>query len=275
MLVKEEEITVFTVDMCPNNNYFDTLICKKCIEQAKKVFKKSKFKIYTPEDEIVKQCMNEYKESFKHIDTINKKNEGFEWKSDIVRIYILSKLKNHLYFDSDVYFDDINISVNNSSSIKSMLDSDKNKFYYGSFAIIWNGNDFEIFKKILNFYKDKFLNEIKILSDIEITPFFKSEYNMFERHVQNYHYSEIFMFSKGCIDTKYVQVDKNKLEYIKKIKNKEELFKNIVLTKRFKEYDEIYCGLDVFYWGYVFDTYDEFKDFLYKNKFSNMKLSFI
>ena len=272
-IVKEEEITVFMVDLNPKDGYFNTFICEKCIKQAKKVFSKSKFKIYTPDDEIVKKCLEEYKEAFDFIDLKKKKNmAGLMWKADIIRIYILSKLKNHLYLDSDIFLDNVNIDIN-ENSIKSQLEKSKGKFLNNNFSIIWNGEDLKTFEKFLHFYKNDFFKKNSIYNDSAVCAELKNT-NIFEKYFKHYHYSEVIMFKNGKI--KYLPVTREKIEIIKQFKSKKDLLlKNVILTKQFKDLDEPYCEEDVIYWGYIFNTFEDFKEYALKNKPEGTTIEFI
>ena len=73
---------------------------------------------------------------------------GYEpFLADLIRIYILSKNKNYLYIDSDIYFKNLDI-------LKYLKEEPKAFFPY-SFCGLWSGEHPETFQVVLDrFYKD-------------------------------------------------------------------------------------------------------------------------
>ena len=82
-MIDEKEITFFTIDL---NNYIEkNVVATFCINHFKESFPNLKFKVYTPKDQIVKNCCEE----FKYL--LNILLNAFrcpQIASDVVRIYI-------------------------------------------------------------------------------------------------------------------------------------------------------------------------------------------
>ncbi len=274
-IVNENEITAFMIDVCPGNGYFNTPICKKCVEQAKKIFKN--FKIYTPNDDIVKQCMSEFKDEIGFF----LKEKRLEFVADIIRIYILNKTEKSLYLDSDFFV------MNNK--IKKDLELNKVKFFYDCFCCIWNGGDKNnIFDKILKFYKVEMLKKesfkVEMLKkeyyhDRSVLKSINQSHDNFVADLGCQHYFEGFIFGfKFREILNYINLDdKSKMEAIKKITNlKDYLMKNFLFLKRYQEDDDYTCGIStIFYWGYIFDTLEDTKKYIIENKSPRSKAIFL
>ena len=104
-------MTIFTIDTDPEQKFLKSdNVSKVCLERLKDLIKDTdiEFKIFTPKDEIVDECLKKYSNYTKYI-----KGEvpvGYEpFLADLIRIYILSKNKNYLYIDSDIYFKNLDI----------------------------------------------------------------------------------------------------------------------------------------------------------------------
>lgn len=140
-MIDEKEITFFTIDL---NDYIEkNQVASFCVNHFKTSFPELKYKIYTPKDKIVKECMEEYGEI---IDVLLNGFACPQIASDVVRLYILSKKKKHIYLDGDIFIRDFNFL--------KRVDPKKSLFFLGGFQMIYSGNDNkEVFRKILDFYK--------------------------------------------------------------------------------------------------------------------------
>ena len=142
-------MTIFTIDTDSEQKFLKSdNVSKVCLERLKDLIKDTdiEFKIFTPKDEIVDECLKKYSNYVKHI-----KGEvpvGYEpFLADLIRIYILSKNKNYLYIDSDIYFKNLDI-------LKYLKEEPKAFFPY-SFCGLWSGEHPETFQVVLDrFYKD-------------------------------------------------------------------------------------------------------------------------
>lgn len=142
-------MTIFTIDTDPEQKFLKSdNVSKVCLERLKDLIKDTdiEFKIFTPKDEIVDECLKKYSNYTKYI-----KGEvpvGYEpFLADLIRIYILSKNKNYLYIDSDIYFKNLDI-------LKYLKEEPKAFFPY-SFCGLWSGEHPETFQIVLDrFYKD-------------------------------------------------------------------------------------------------------------------------
>lgn len=142
-------MTIFTIDTDPEQKFLKSdNVSKVCLERLKDLIKDAdiEFKIFTPKDEIVYECLKKYSNYTKHL-----KSEvpvGYEpFLADLIRIYILSKNKNYLYIDSDIYFKNLDI-------LKYLKEEPKAFFPY-SFCGLWSGEHPETFQVVLDrFYKD-------------------------------------------------------------------------------------------------------------------------
>ena len=142
-------MTIFTIDTDPEQKFLkNDNVSKVCLERLKDLIKDTdiEFKIFTPKDEIVDECLKKYSNYTKYI-----KGEvpvGYEpFLADLIRIYILSKNKNYLYIDSDIYFKNLDI-------LKYLKEEPKAFFPY-SFCGLWSGEHPETFQVVLDrFYKD-------------------------------------------------------------------------------------------------------------------------
>ena len=142
-------MTIFTIDTDPEQKFLKSdNVSKVCLERLKDLIKDTdiEFKIFTPKDEIVDECLKKYSNYTKYI-----KGEvpvGYEpFLADLIRIYILSKNKNYLYIDSDIYFKNLDI-------LKYLKEEPKAFFPY-SFCGLWSGEHPETFQVVLDrFYKD-------------------------------------------------------------------------------------------------------------------------
>lgn len=142
-------MTIFTIDTDPEQKFLkNDSVSKVCLERLKDLIKDTdiEFKIFTPEDEIVDECLKKYSNYVRHIK--NEVGPGYEpFLADLIRIYILSKNKNYLYVDSDIYFQNLNI-------LKYFKEEPVAFFPY-SFCGLWSGEHPEGFQIILDrFYKD-------------------------------------------------------------------------------------------------------------------------
>ena len=142
-------MTIFTIDTDPEQKFLKSdNVSKVCLERLKDLIKDTdiEFKIFTPKDEIVDECLKKYSNYAKHL-----KNEvgiGYEpFLADLIRIYMLSKNKTYLYVHSDIYFKNLDI-------LKYLKEESKAFFPY-SFCGLWSGEYPEIFQVVLDrFYKD-------------------------------------------------------------------------------------------------------------------------
>lgn len=142
-------MTIFTIDTDPEQKFLKSdNVSKVCLERLKDLIKDTdiEFKIFTPKDEIVDECLKKYSNYTKYI-----KGEvpvGYEpYLADLIRIYILSKNKNYLYIDSDIYFKNLDI-------LKYLKEEPKAFFPY-SFCGLWSGEHPETFQVVLDrFYKE-------------------------------------------------------------------------------------------------------------------------
>ena len=115
---------VFTIDLFPGNGYMENKLISACIKRDKELFKDN-FKIFTPDDELVKEAY-----SFFGKEIIDKRPCA-TLVADLIRIYILQKLPDALYIDADVFIQKIDLNLL------------KNKFgtinVYANFGVLYNG----------------------------------------------------------------------------------------------------------------------------------------
>lgn len=179
----------FTIDYFGDNFKNDPLLLK-CIERSKEIFGKENFKIYTPEDELVKEAIEKYKFIFDKY--LVNANYPVNLICDFIRLYILSKSEDTLYVDSDVY----------------ILDNElpKEKFYtpifnLGCFNIIYSGfiNHSEAFEKILDAMCKEAEKSERVLIDYEIIGKYK-ELFVQKEIIKNVHFiSGVFLEDKITI----------------------------------------------------------------------------
>lgn len=143
----EKDVTFFSLDIYPGNGYIENFLHSECLKRVKTLFPNSKVKVFTPDDDIVKECFEKHKDYIKKLEEQSSKSKrelrASAYIADIVRLYICSKLDNHLYFDLDVYFFD--------NCLIQDLD-EKSKFIEKCFCLLWSGKDHEPFNKLLSCY---------------------------------------------------------------------------------------------------------------------------
>ena len=150
------DITIFTVD-CGNIPLYENRRYRFCLDRLKEVLPKNvTFKIFTKEDQIVKDCFKEFKDYFNLVRNSYTKGNEFSLISDVIRIYILSKNKHYLYLDADIYIKDF-----------SFLEELKKEAVICpyDFAFLWSGEENEYFIDYLNFYKSC---KIKVYRDFDV-----------------------------------------------------------------------------------------------------------
>lgn len=149
----KNKITCFTINAFDNGYYKDGLPVDKAnrkmwlhnVEKFGNIFD---FKVFDYNHPLVIECKEKYKEFF------DREEIWISIKADIIRLYILSKLPYHLYIDDDT------ILCNNFK-----IEDEEDYFFsiYGAFCCIYNGNNLDVFKKILEIYPfdDKQLKQIE------------------------------------------------------------------------------------------------------------------
>lgn len=280
-MIDEKEITFFTIDL---NNYIDKDdVASFCINHFKEAFPDLKFKIYTPKDKIVKNCLEEFEEL---IDILLNVFNCPQIASDVVRIYILSKKKKHIYLDGDMFIKDFNFLKN--------TDEKKSLFFLGGFQMIYSGNDNkEIFGKLLDFYKMIDIESMwkqygNLVSDGEKIDYC---YNNFADHLlrkkfllpeegynKNYpgpdnysyfHFEAKLAGGKNFSGVKFLFSEKSKKDFISFSEEEKEnyfSYKNklyggiIAKTEEFKDYKE-----NLIPWDLMFKTVEECILFLQKS----------
>lgn len=95
---------VFTIDLFPENKYMENKLTSACIKRDKELFKNN-FKIFTPNDELVKEAY-----LFFGKEIIDKRPHA-TLMADLIRIYILWKLPDALYVDADIFIQKINLNL--------------------------------------------------------------------------------------------------------------------------------------------------------------------
>jgi len=147
------KITCFTVNAFDDGYYKDGLPVDEAnrkmwlynVEKNSHIFD---FKVYDYTHPLVIECKEKYKEFFDREDI---------WpsiKTDVIRLYILSKLPYHLYIDDDVVLLD-NFEIENEEDyFFSDIDT---------FCCIYNGSNLDVFKEILEIYpfEDKQLDKLE------------------------------------------------------------------------------------------------------------------
>ena len=198
-----------------------------------------KIKIYKYNDEevleFIKDCSAQY----------NSKSSNAN-KADAFRMYILSKYKNHLWLDMDVYIHNANNFVNTFNF--------NEKYYYKSWWLLYNCNNLEFFKNIYEYYKKGML--IK-LTDYKCTEFLgypiskkRSSGLIHLFYIDNYENSiwylveetDEFIESVKNLRKKYIFISYNSLhiDQIHSLKNDKELinFINITYPNKLIKYDK-------------------------------------
>lgn len=141
-------LTIFTIDLDNNLNFLkNDLVSKVCLNRLEELIKKNtehniQFKIFTPRNKIVQNCMEEFKTYF-NLDEV--KPVKSLW-ADVVRIYILSQSSYYLYIDSDIYFKNLNFL--------NYLGDKPTSFMAYNFGGLWCKEDKNVYNKILNYYRD-------------------------------------------------------------------------------------------------------------------------
>ena len=141
-------MTFFTIDTDPEQKFLNNdRVSKICLAQLRNLLKDTdiEFNIFTPKDKIVQDCLSEFSNYFKYVRK-EFPTESAPYEAALIRIFILSKNKNYLYLDSDIYFKNLNIVNFLGAEAKSIM-----KF---CFAGLWNGEHPEIFNPVLNYYKE-------------------------------------------------------------------------------------------------------------------------
>ena len=151
---KKTKITCFTINAFDNGYYKDGLPVdeanrKMWLHNVEKYSHIFDFKVYDYTHPLVIECKEKYKEFF------DRKEIWPTIKTDVIRLYILSKLPYHLYIDDDVVL------------LGSFKIEDEEDYFFSDidpFCCIYNGNSLDVFKKILEIYPfdDKQLEEIEI-----------------------------------------------------------------------------------------------------------------
>lgn len=280
-MIDEKEITFFTIDL---NNYIEKDgVVSFCINHFKETFPDLKFKIYTPKDKIVKDCLEEFKEL---IDILLNAFKCPKVAADVVRVYILSKKKKHIYLDGDMFIKDFNFLKN--------VDEKKSLFFLSGFQMIYSGNDNkEVFGKLLDFYNmidvenlwrqygNLYSDEEKIdfcynnFSDcLLIKNILKPEVGFNKNYpgIDNYsyfHFEDRLAGGKNFSDVKFLFSEKSKKDFVgfSEEKKKEyfsyenKLYGGIIAkAKEFKNYKSYLIP-----WDIMFKTEEECILFLHKN----------
>lgn len=144
-------MTFFTIDTDPEQSFLkNDRVSQVCLKQIQELVKGTdiEFKIFTPKDKIVQDCMEEFSNYFSLVkkEFPNRPNESAPMEADLIRIYILSKNKNYLYFDSDVYFKNLNIL--------KYLKEEPVALFPLCFGGLWSGEHPELFNTIKDYYKE-------------------------------------------------------------------------------------------------------------------------
>lgn len=141
-------MTFFTIDTDPEQKFLNNdRVSKICLTQLRNLLKDTdiEFKIFTPKDKIVQDCLIEFSNYFKYVRK-EFPTESAPYEADLIRIYILSKNKNYLYLDSDMYLKNLDIVKFLGKEAKSIM-----KF---CFAGLWSGEHPEVYDVILDYYKE-------------------------------------------------------------------------------------------------------------------------
>jgi hypothetical protein len=142
MIDNKNKIICFTVNAFDDGYYKDGLPVDEAnrkmwlynVENYSHIFD---FKVFDYNHPLVIECKEKYKEFF------DRKEIWKSVKTDVVRLYILSKLPYHLYIDDDVVLLD-NFEIKNE---EDYFFSDMD-----TFCCIYNSNNLDVFKKILEMY---------------------------------------------------------------------------------------------------------------------------
>jgi hypothetical protein len=182
------KITCFTVNAFDDGYYKDGLPVDEAnkkmwlynVENYSHIFD---FKIYDYTHPLVIECKEKYKEFF------DREEIWTSVKTDVIRLYILSKLPYHLYIDDDVVLLD-NFEI-----------KDEEDYFFSdmdTFCCIYNSNNLDVFKKILEMYPfdDEQLEQIetKFIIKDDRKKLTKEEYI----HDINYKRSDNVLFCKMC-----------------------------------------------------------------------------
>lgn len=62
----EKDVTFFSLDIYPGNGYIENFLHSECLKRVKTLFPNSKVKVFTPDDDIVKECFEKYKDYIKN-----------------------------------------------------------------------------------------------------------------------------------------------------------------------------------------------------------------
>lgn len=163
-MIKKENIIPFTVDMHPDDGFMENdELCKMCIESWKDYFG-DKVKIYTPDDDIVKEALKDpdVSEYITILKEVYKKNYYKALESDVIRLYILSHKKNHLYFDSDVFLFDGDKLVDTIDKENDMI------IFEGNFGVLWGYDTISFknfFERAMNLVYKSIVSDIKYMKE--------------------------------------------------------------------------------------------------------------
>lgn len=190
----KKKITIFSASLL-NNNHLEEPLIKTCVNSfiRLKNYILSKgydceIKIYDWDDPVVN---NFYELLKKH--NIPYEKSGPEFFSDIFRIWLMSENKNYLWLDTDVYIRD--------DADFSSLDFN-NKVFEGYNWFMYNAEDLDFFKNILNYYLEKRVEVFD--NDTQKLKFDNAVYeNIFKTKIDN---SVVTDRKKWCFHTVFIDM---------------------------------------------------------------------
>lgn len=181
----KNKIFVFSIIVNPEDDILNTnAVYKACTERIKEFF--PGFYIFTPADKLYKEAVEKYS------DFINDPRivDFIILKSDVIRMYILSKLQNALYLDFDIWLTNTDFTdmLNDSPVIPN------------NWGLIYSGMNNQIFNKILDCYKTDTLKNYNTEKEIfegfydySIMNKLRNEIPFSEDIFHAYHYHNYFL----------------------------------------------------------------------------------
>lgn len=278
-MIDEKEITFFTIDL---NDYMKkNAVAAYCMKHFQESFPEVKFKIYTQKDKLVKDCLEEFKDFIE-----------FAWKdagatnlaADIIRLYILSKKKNHVYLDGDMFIKDLDFL--------KKVDGDKSLFFLGGYQMIYSGSDHKkFFQKLLDYYRlvsmediwqktSKMTREEKMKYCYENFIDFKIIRNVLGKETDErlcyekdrnhfFHFEASLAGGKNYGGVKFYFSEKSKQDYLNLSPEEKEQTFNYAEVKyggiiaKYEEYDKY--GWKLIPWDFLFNSQSECLNFLRSN----------
>lgn len=159
-MIKKEDIIPFTIELHPEERYMeDNKMCQVSLDSWRNYFG-DKVKILRPGDKeldeiLAEQEVSDYLKAYKT--ACYKMSQDYQQRrieSDFIKLKILSKNKNYLYFDSDI------ILLDGDKLVETINEVDKqNKvIVFFNFQLMWSG-DTKKSKELFDFFNENYYRD--------------------------------------------------------------------------------------------------------------------